>query len=153
MVSFDTYTAHLVDRLDVLSPCPTCSPGSPGGSGFAEMTARIEASRRQTGSALLARAQDYEVGRIMIAQPVFFDRDDWLADHADWHLRIQGGKTIDVSRGDGQRIFAECLEHTARLRPGAEPLVHELRRYGAPQNVQPRRVLQALGEDALSVTA
>ena len=102
------------------------------------MTARIEASRRQTGSALLARAQDYEVGRIMIAQPVFFDRDDWLADHADWHLRIQGGKTIDVSRGDGQRIFAECLEHTARLRPGAEPLVHELRRYGAPQNVQPR---------------
>jgi len=138
MVSFDTYIAHPVNRLDVLSPCPTCSPGSPGGSGFAEMTARIEASRRQTGSALLARAQDYEVGRIMIAQPVFFDRDDWLADHADWHLRIQGGKTIDVSRGDGQRIFAECLEHTARLRPGAEPLVHELRRYGAPQNVQPR---------------
>ncbi len=43
---------------------------------FAEMTARIEAIRRHTGSALLAaRAQDYEVGCIMISQPVFFPGD------------------------------------------------------------------------------
>src|SRR5665647_2142521 len=138
MVSFDTYTAHPVKRLDVLSPCPTCSPGSPGGSGFAEMPAPIEASRRRTGSALLARPQDYEVGCIMISQPVFFARDDWVADHADWHPRIQGGKTIDVARGDGQRVLAECLERTARLRQEAEPLADELRRYGAPHTVQPR---------------
>jgi len=58
---------------------------------FAEMTARIEAIRRRTGSALLARTQDYEVGCIMISQPVFFARDDWVADHADWHPCIQGG--------------------------------------------------------------
>ena len=74
----------------------------------------------------------------MISQPVFFARADWVADHADWHPRIQGGKTIDVSRGDGQRILAECLERTARLRPEAEPLAAELRRYGAPRTVQPR---------------
>jgi putative restriction endonuclease len=102
------------------------------------MTARIEAIRRRTGSALLARPQDYEVGCIMISQPVFFARDDWVADHADWHPRIQGGKTIDVLHGDGQRILAECLERTARLRPRAEPLADELHRYGAPQVVQPR---------------
>lgn len=36
---------------------------------FAEMTARIEAIRRRTGSALLTRPQDYEVGCIMISQP------------------------------------------------------------------------------------
>jgi putative restriction endonuclease len=102
------------------------------------MTARVEAIRRRTGSALLARPQDYEVGCIMISQPVFFARDDWIADHADWHPRIQGGKTIDVSGGDGRRILAKCLERTARLRSEAEPLADELRRYGAPQNVQPR---------------
>ena len=102
------------------------------------MTARIEAIRRRTGSALLARPQDYEVGCIMISQPVFFARDDWVADHAEWHPRILGGKTIDVSRGDGQRILAECLERTARLRQEAEPLTDEFRRYGAPQIVQPR---------------
>ena len=45
----------------------------------------------------------------MISEPVFFPRDDWVVDHADWHPRIQGGKTIDVSRGDGERIRAECL--------------------------------------------
>jgi len=105
---------------------------------FAEMTARIEAICRRTGSALLARPQDYEVGCIMILRPVFFPRDDWVADHADWHPRIQMGKTIDVSAGDGQRILAECLERTARLRPEAEPLATELRRFGAPQIVQPR---------------
>jgi len=105
---------------------------------FAEMTARIEAIRRRTGSVLLARPQDYDVGCIMISQPVFFPRDDWVADHADWHPRIQMGKTIDVSAGDGRRIFAECLERTARLRPEAEPLAEELRRYGAPQTTQPR---------------
>jgi putative restriction endonuclease len=105
---------------------------------FAEMTARIEAIRRRTGSSLLARPRDYEVGCIMISQPVFFSRDDWVADHADWHPRIQGGKTIDVSRGDGQRVLAECLQRTARLRQEAEPFADELRRYGAPQTVQPR---------------
>jgi hypothetical protein len=52
------------------------------------MTARIEAIRRRTGSALLARSQDYEVGCIMIYQRAFFSRDDWIADHADWHPRI-----------------------------------------------------------------
>ena len=61
------------------------------------MTARIEAIRRRTGSALLARPRDYEVGCIMISQPVFFARDDWVADHADWHPRIQGGKTIEIA--------------------------------------------------------
>ncbi len=102
------------------------------------MTARIEAIRRRTGSALLARPQDNEVGCIMISLPVFFPRGDWVADHADWHPRIQGGKTVDISSGDGRRVLAECLERAARLRLEAEPLADELRRYGAPQIVQPR---------------
>ena len=105
---------------------------------FAEMAARIEAIRRRTGSARLARPQDYEVGCIMISQPAFFPRDGWVADHADWHPRIQGGKTIDVASGDGRRVLAECLERAARLRPEAEPLADELRRYGAPRTVQLR---------------
>jgi uncharacterized LabA/DUF88 family protein len=87
------------------------------------MTARIEAIRRRTGSALLARRQDYEVAYIMISQPLFFDRDDWIADHAAWHPRIHGGKTIDTRHSDGQRILAECLTRTAHLAPEAQPLV------------------------------
>jgi len=74
----------------------------------------------------------------MISQPVFFACDDWVADHAEWHPRMQGGKTVDVSRGDGQRTLAECLERTTRLWREAGPLADELRRYGAPQIVQPR---------------
>jgi putative restriction endonuclease len=74
----------------------------------------------------------------MISRPVFFGPDDWIADHADWHPRIQGGKTVDILHGDGQRIFRECLERTARLKPDAEPLVAEVRRYGVPASVQSR---------------
>jgi putative restriction endonuclease len=74
----------------------------------------------------------------MISQPLFFARDDWVADHAAWHPRIQGDKTIDVLHGDRQRILAECSERAARLRRAAEPRVDELRRYGAPQPVQLR---------------
>jgi len=105
---------------------------------FAEMTARIESIRRRTGSAILARPSDYEVGCIMISQPVFFGPDDWIADHADWHPRIQGGKTVDILHSDGQRILAECLERTTRMRAETEPLVDDVRRYGDPRTVQLR---------------
>ncbi|MDI9598500.1 MAG: hypothetical protein QM323_03235 [Acidobacteriota bacterium] len=50
----------------------------------------------------------------MISQPVFFPR------------------------GDGRRVLAECLERAAQLRPEAEPLADELRRYGADRLVRPR---------------
>ena len=33
----------------------------------------------------------------MLSQPVFFPRDDWVADHADWHPRIQGGETSEIA--------------------------------------------------------
>ena len=64
-----------------------------GSVAFAETTARIKAIRRCTHIAILARPSDYEVGCIVIAQPVFVGRDDWIADRADWHSRNQGGKT------------------------------------------------------------
>jgi len=42
-----------------------------GAGTFAEMAARIEAIRHRTGSAILTRSRDYEVGCVMISQPVF----------------------------------------------------------------------------------
>lgn len=105
---------------------------------FDQMTARIEAIRQRTGSILLPRPHNYEVGCIMISQPVFFSPDDWVSDHAEWHPRTQSGKTIDILRGDGQRVLAECRERSARLRSDSAPLLEELRRYGAPHAVQPR---------------
>ena len=56
---------------------------------IAEMAARIEAIRRRTRSAILSRSRDYEVGCIMMSQPVFFPWGDWVADHAGWQPRIQ----------------------------------------------------------------
>ncbi len=123
-----------------------CFGDKNGTDTFGEMAARIEGIRRRTGSALLAHACDYEVGCIIISQPTFFPRDDWVVDHADWHPRIQGGKTIDVAHGDGQRVFAECLERATKTWPEAEPLAAELRRFGAAQTVTPR-----LGQGAFRI--
>ena len=60
---------------------------------FGEMTARIEAIRRRTHSAIRPRPSDCEVGCIMISQPVFFGPDDWIADHAPLRRRTQSGKS------------------------------------------------------------
>jgi putative restriction endonuclease len=82
----------------------------------------------------------------MISQPVFFGPDDWISDHVDWHPRIQGGKTVEILHGDGQRILAECLERTACARAGAQSLVDDVRRYGAPRTVPLR-----LGQGAFRI--
>ena len=58
----------------------------------------------------------------MISQPVFFPRDDWVADHADWGPRIQTGKTVDVASGDGRRIFAvPAPTHELNIRATTTP--------------------------------
>jgi hypothetical protein len=45
--------------------------------------------------------------------PVLCACDHWVADQAEWHPRIQGRKTADVSRGDGQLILAPDHRLTA----------------------------------------
>ena len=49
---------------------------------LAEMTARNEAVRSRTGSVLLARPTDYEIGCVVISRPVFFGPDDWTEANA-----------------------------------------------------------------------
>ncbi len=68
---------------------------------------------------------------MMISQSVFFLRGDWVADHTDWHPRIQCGKTVDLGSGDGRRVLAECLQRALLLRSEAEPLADELHRFTA----------------------
>ena len=56
-------------------------------------------------------SNDFSIGCIMIAAPVFFGRDEWVSPPSDWAPSgIQKGKTYDVLRGEGQRLLAECME-------------------------------------------
>ena len=83
------------------------------------------------------------IGCILIVQPTFFPRDQWIPQPADWPVRTVSSKSYDLTKGEGRRIWEECQQ---RLEVSRDVAVHELPqvagpagpRYGAPQLVTPR---------------
>jgi putative restriction endonuclease len=53
------------------------------------------------------------IGCIAITEPVFFAPDEWVDVPSDWSRNIVSGRTEDLSRGDGLRMWMECLERAA----------------------------------------
>ena len=53
------------------------------------------------------------IGCVAITEPVFFAPDEWVAVPSDWSRNIVSGRTEDLSRGDGLRMWTECLERAA----------------------------------------
>ena len=84
-----------------------------------------------------------DIGCALIVQPTFFTEADWVAQPADWHARTVSDKGYDLSKGEGARIWTECL---ARVRPPNRraPALDDILptrttpRYGAPIPVRPR---------------
>jgi len=57
----------------------------------------------------------HSIGCILLASPIFFDRPLWVRGPDDWKNQIVSGKTYDLSRGEGRRIWTECLERAAMM--------------------------------------
>jgi putative restriction endonuclease len=53
--------------------------------------------------------QDFRIGCILVNQPVFFDEQDWVRIPADFSGPIVKGKGYDLTTGEGERIWYECL--------------------------------------------
>lgn len=108
-----------------------------GAPDFESMVDRI-ARLRADGSSLTG---DFVIGCIMIAAPVFFSRDEWVAPPSDWsRTGIQQGKTYRLNVGEGHRVFRECLE---RANAGdrywnVDRVAEDAPRYGQPMFVSPR---------------
>jgi len=100
--------------------------------------------------------QDFWIGCILVNQPVFFEERDWIRVPDDFKGPTVQGKTYDLTTGEGERIWMECLARAAR-RPGliapfaaAPPLARGDRigdrisdrpsasGYGAPATIRPR---------------
>lgn len=77
---------------------------------------------------------------IAITQPVFFDPDSWVDAPSDWSQNIVTGSSYDLDRGEGLRIWTDCLERAAatRFAPDWTSEAIELRRHGKPQVITPR---------------
>jgi hypothetical protein len=88
----------------------------------------------------------------MIAAPVFFPRDEWVAPPSNWAPSgIQVGKGYNLSAGEGSRVLRERMERaTGGLHywniPDPQIVVDNFARYGAAVEVHPR-----LGKDLFSL--
>jgi putative restriction endonuclease len=106
-----------------------------GASSFLEMRRLIERNRRQG-----ITSEDYKIGCIILTQPFFFSRKDWIPIPPDFSLNITG-KTYDLTMGHGLRLWEDVLMRLSAMRRAfgevgtvAEPEA----RYGEPVIVLPR---------------
>ena len=103
------------------------------------------------------------IGCIAITEPVFFSPDEWVAAPSDWSRNIVSGRTEDLSRGDGLRMWMECLERAAAKRDistGWARDAFDAHRVGSPVVIMPRlgqssfrlAVLDAYGQQCAVTT-
>ncbi len=108
-----------------------------GTSSLLEMRRRTEKYRRTKH----APFEDYKIGCIILTQPFFFPRDQWIPIPPDFSLNIVQGKTYDLTEGHGLQLWDQVQERLSGL---GEPMVDEniigdpARRYGEPQLFLPR---------------
>jgi putative restriction endonuclease len=98
-----------------------------------ELEARIREIRLRLGSEV---AGELSIGCIALVEPVFFESGDYVPLPTDWQSQTVTGKAYDLTRGEGARVWTECLARAqgdvsiAADRPAA--------RYGAPHLVRAR---------------
>lgn len=99
-----------------------------------ELEARLRTIRARNH--MEARGE-LRIGCILLAEPVFFERDEWVRLPDDWRSRTVSGKGYDLAVGEGARVWRDCQERLvarvpllAASAPGP--------RYGTPLLVAPR---------------
>lgn len=78
-----------------------------------------------------------KIGCSLIAEARFFPESEWVKGPRDWKPRVQGGEGYDLTTGEGERIWRDCL-----ARASSQDLIAEHHgsgeRFGAPVLHRPR---------------
>ncbi len=109
-----------------------------GAPDLSAMLARIRKYRSSESLEDVARPDGFIVGCITITQPTFFADGQWVREPRDWHANIVRGARIDLLHGEGQRIFAECLERMRATHPAEALEAADAARKGKAVLVEPR---------------
>jgi len=107
-----------------------------GAASFLEMRRLIE--RRRSEASLLG---DYKIGCILLEQPFFFERQDWIPIPPDFSLNIVRGKKYDLEQGYGFRLWEDVslrLRSAGHLFGEAGGVAEPESRYGDPVLILPR---------------
>ena len=92
---------------------------------------QIRARNRVAGTPSL------EIACYLLSDPVVFDEADFVALPADWKRTSVRPVRYDLARGEGARVWRQCLDAAARSTRAA-PVAAEGPRWGTPQWVRPR---------------
>lgn len=108
-----------------------------GAATFAEMRDRLYRLRSSFDANVDPR-QNFVIGCILLTQPVFFDEHEWVRMPDNFAKNIVAGKGYDLTKGEGARVWNECLERIASR--GAVDRIADapVDGYGAPSLVAPR---------------
>jgi len=111
-----------------------------GVASLTEMRQRIAFYRRIP----IAPMENPTIGCIMLAEPFFWPREDWIPAPSDFKLNTVQGKGYDAESGTGKELWSE-VEQRLRMLPPAEILddtatiaAIESHGYGKPQIILPR---------------
>jgi len=107
-----------------------------GAATYPAMRARIERLRRVRPSP----HDDYEIGCIVLEEPFFLPRDQWIPAPSDFSKQVVVGKGYDLSRPSGKDLWERVLEARAvNVHADAErPATIEGAMYGESQRVRVR---------------
>ena len=92
---------------------------------------------------------NYNIGCVILSEPFFFNREDWIPVPGDWKKSIQTGKTYSTDNFMGLRLYQQVNEKLQKQKPifTDETYAHEsFERYGKEQTIKPR-----LGQGAFRV--
>jgi putative restriction endonuclease len=106
-----------------------------GARSIVEMRRRIERYRRVKNSP----EENYEIGCILLEQPFFLERDQWIL-VPDWHSNIVRGKRYDLTTEPGESLWKRIAEAIAIQNPQIASASKEIPidRFGKPILVRPR---------------
>lgn len=111
-----------------------------GAPTFRDMRERIERLRRSTPTP----HEDYTIGCVILHDPFFLDRPNWIPAPADFHPNIVRGKSYDLAESSGMALWDQVLGRRAiQDHAGAEA---QMPMYGDAALVRPR-----LGQGAFRV--
>lgn len=94
------------------------------------------------------------IGCIVLTEPVFFEKEDWISVPESWSKSIVQGKSYTTEEPDGKALWTQVEERLSRINisqrilkeSDAIPVLDDTVRYGSPYLIKPR-----LGQGAFKV--
>jgi putative restriction endonuclease len=93
-----------------------------GAASYAELRARL--IRLRSRNDIVTPGSEFQIGCILLTQPVFFEEHEWVRTPSDWRPNVPPGLAYDLTEGEGKRVWLECLERAAK-RPAFASLYPE----------------------------